>query len=102
MLVVAPLTGLPYMTLRRMISGQPMPEDFQDWYFSSMSYGPGTPMDIYRSTTTAAMLTNNIFGSYGIPAELITSTNKPRATSRALPYSRIWSNWLFPPKSWKK
>lgn len=96
MMVIAPLTGLPIMVLRKMIQGKPLPEDPADWYIESATAGPGTPFDIARSLNINPVS----FGAGGFsPAiDLATSKNKVKSAASNFPLQSLYLNRLFPPK----
>lgn len=98
-MVVAPLMGLPVMTLRRMIQGRDMPENPADTFVQAASSGPGTPFDIYQSVSNKDFLTNFLLGGFSPLADITTSSNKLKSLIGAFgPASTLYKNRLFPPK----
>lgn len=98
-MVVAPLMGLPVMTLRRMIQGRDMPENPADTFVQAASSGPGTPFDIYQSVSNKDFLTNFLLGGFSPLADIATASNKLKSLIGAFgPASTLYKNRLFPPK----
>lgn len=97
MMVLAPTTGLPILVLRRLIAGQPLPDNPLDWYASAATAGPGTPIDIVRSLGINAP--GYFEGSLQPLFDLIASKNKPKTLIKhTVPLQGLFLNRLFPPK----
>jgi hypothetical protein len=95
--VIAPITGLPIMILRKMLRGDPLPEKPEDWYIESATSGPGTPYDVGQASTTPAYLLNWLTGGFSSIVETATASNKPKAAVRnVLPFGSTIANWMFP------
>jgi hypothetical protein len=96
--LIAPLTGLPIMTLRRVITGREMPQSPIEWYVGSSTAGSATPLDIVESAKTPQRFISLAFGGYSPLLNLLFSKNVPsavRAGLDATPFPTILSQSLF-------
>lgn len=96
LMVIAPMTGLPSLVLRRMIQGKKMPKNPLDWYISAASSGPGTPFDISQSLSINPV--SFAAGGFNPLIDLATSKNKAKSAASNLPGSSLYLNRLFPSK----
>src|SRR3990167_9321908 len=96
MMILAPLTGLPIMVLRKMIQGKPLPDDPLEWYGEAATAGPGTPVDIFRSLNISPL--SFAGGAFSPLVDIATSRNKLKSLMSNLPLQSFYLNRLFPPK----
>ena len=96
MMVIAPLTGLPIMTLRKILQGKPLPDNLADWYVEAATAGPGTPFDILRSLDINPV--GLVAGGFNPLLDIATSRNKLKSVVSNLPLQSFYLNRLFPPK----
>lgn len=112
LLVIAPVTGLPSMVIRKLIQGKPLPDDPVEWYVESATSGAGTPLDLARSFGITPLNESGyradplkwITGSYAAPIDLAhqATQGSARGTAKSaasnLPFQSWYLNRLFPPK----
>lgn len=103
--VVAPVTGIPILVLRRTIqaflSGNEvdLPKNPADWFIQGSASGSGTPADLAEVARNPQFLLSYILGGFSPLAEVASSRNLPKTAIRNFtPGGTMLQNWMFPKK----
>ncbi len=99
--IIAPLTGLPPLLIRKAIQGKPLPKNPADWYAQSATAGPGTPLDIYNSLSYNPG--SAVMGGFSPIADFLTAkgarAKAKSAVQNFVPFGSMIAPRLFPPKN---